>query len=193
MDSSASDSASWLEAIAGTESSFGIIFDRYRHLVFRRAYARVLNVADAEDIVAVVFLEAWRKRDTVRFVDGSLRAWLLVVTVNVTMNRERTNRRYRRLLAKLPSTDPEPDLSIAALERIEVGHLSAELQRALQKLSAQDQQIVELSLIEELPMATVAAALDLPVGTVKSKLSRAKKRLRIDLEPHFPAQDGAPA
>jgi RNA polymerase sigma factor (sigma-70 family) len=191
MDSTDSDSALWLEAVAGTQSSFGVIFDRYRRLVFRRAYARVLNVADAEDIVAVVFLEAWRKRDSVRFVDGSLRAWLLVVTVNVTMNRERTNRRYRRLLAKLPPSGPEPDLSIAALERIEVGHLSVELQRALQKLNTQDQQIVELSLIEELPMATVAAALDLPVGTVKSRLSRARKRLRIDLEPHFPAQDGA--
>ena len=193
MDSTAPDSALWLEAVAGTESSFGIIFDRYRHLVFRRAYARVLNVADAEDIVAVVFLEAWRKRGDVRFVDGSLRAWLLVVTVNVTMNRERTNRRYRRLLAKLPPAGAEPDPSIAVLERLEVAHLSAELKRAVQKLSAQDQQIVELSLLEELPMATVAAALDLPIGTVKAKLSRARKRLRVDLQPYVSAQDGAPA
>ncbi|MFC6357059.1 RNA polymerase sigma factor [Luethyella okanaganae] len=62
MQDDSSDVALWLEAISGTEASFAALFDRYRTRVFRKAYARVRYVADAEDIVATVFLEAWRSR-----------------------------------------------------------------------------------------------------------------------------------
>ncbi len=193
MDETTPDSALWLEAVSGSETSFGIIFDRYRRLVFRKAYARVQDVTDAEDIVAIVFMEAWRKRDDVRFVDGSLRPWLLVVTVNVTMNRNRANRRYRMLIAKLPAPEAEPDHSERTLARFATDQAMMALREGLKRLSSSDQRIIELCLIEELSPSTVAAALQLPVGTVKSKLSRAKSRLRVDLEPFAPGQEGAPA
>lgn len=183
MDESPSDAALWLEAVSGTESSFGVVYDRYRRLVFRKAYARVRDVHDAEDVVAMVFLEAWRKRADVRFVDGSLRAWLLVVTVNVTLNRERTNRRYRRLLSKLPAGEHAPDTSTTVHDRIDRHESAAEIQRAMAKLTAAEQRVVELCLVEELPLAAAAAALDVPVGTVKSRLHRAKQRLRVELGP----------
>jgi RNA polymerase sigma factor (sigma-70 family) len=181
MDESPSDAALWLEAVSGTEASFGVIYDRYRRLVFRKAYGRVQDVHDAEDIVAMVFLEAWRKRSDVRFVDGSLRPWLLVVTVNVTLNRERTNRRYRRLLSKLPAGEHAPDASTTVHDRIERHRSAADIQRAMAKLTAAEQRIVELCLVEELPLAAAAAALDIPVGTVKSRLHRARQRLRVEL------------
>ena len=181
MDESPSDAALWLEAVSGTESSFGVVYDRYRRHIFRKAYARVRNVHDAEDVVAMVFLEAWRKRSEVRFVDGSLRPWLLVVTVNVTLNRERTDRRYRRLLSKLPAGEHVPDASTAVHDMIEHQESAADIQVAMTKLSAAEQRIVELCLVEELPLAAAAAALDIPVGTVKSRLHRARKRLRVEL------------
>lgn len=183
MDESPSDAALWLEAVSGTESSFGVVYDRYRRLVFRKAYARVRDVHDAEDVVAMVFLEAWRKRSDVRFVDGSLRAWLLVVTVNVTLNRERTNRRYRRLLSKLPAGEHAPDTSATVHDRLEQHESATEIQRAMAKLTAAEQRVVELCLVEELPLTAAAAALDVPVGTVKSRLHRARQRLRVELGP----------
>lgn len=193
MDDQTPDSALWLEAVAGTDASFGIVFDRYRRLIFRKAYYRVCDVTDAEDIVAIVFMEAWRKRDKIRFVDGSLRAWLLVVTVNITMNWERTNRRYRRLVAKLPLPDDEPDISERTLDRIAADNASRTMWLAIRSLSAADQQVIELCLIEGLPTSAVAIALGLPLGTVKAKLSRARKKLRVDLEQFAPNQVGAPA
>jgi RNA polymerase sigma-70 factor (ECF subfamily) len=181
MDESPSDAALWLEAVSGTESSFGVVYDRYRRLVFRKAYARVRDVHDAEDVVAMVFLEAWRKRSDVRFVDGSLRAWLLVVTVNVTLNRERTNRRHRRLLSKLPASEHAPDASTAVHDMIDQEQSASEIRRAMAKLTPAEQRVVELCLIEELPLTAAAAALDVPVGTVKSRLHRARQRLRVEL------------
>ncbi|WP_198169656.1 RNA polymerase sigma factor [Agromyces laixinhei] len=182
MNEEAQDSALWLEAISGTDASFAIIFDRYRRLVFKRAYDRVGNATDAEDVVAIVFMEAWRKRESVRFVDGSLRPWLLVVTLNVCLNRDRTNRRYRRLLAKLPPPEREPDLSERTLDQIEAKQAFQALRTALQRYSASDQRLIELCMIEGLTVSAAAVALDLPVGTVKSKLSRMRTKLRAELE-----------
>lgn len=181
MDESPSDAALWLEAVSGTESSFGVVYDRYRRLVFRKAYERVRDVHDAEDVVAMVFLEAWRKRSAVRFVDGSLRAWLLVVTVNVVLNRERAARRHRRLLSKLPPSEHAPDASTTVHERFDHEQSASDIRHAMAKLTAAEQRVVELCLIEELPLSAAAAALDVPVGTVKSRLHRARRRLRVEL------------
>ena len=73
-----------------------------RPRVFRKAYGRVRHVADSEDIVAMVFLEAWRNRRRVRVVDGSILPWLLTVITYVSLNLECSNRRYERLLTALP-------------------------------------------------------------------------------------------
>lgn len=172
------DATLWLEATSGTEASFGVIYDRYRARIFRKAYARVLDVADAEDIVALVFLEAWRRRADVRLVDGSLLPWLLVVTGNVTSNRERSMRRYRRLLAKVPPAAHVPDPSVEVAERIDGERMSHELRAAITRLPAIDQRLVDLCLVEQLSMATVASVLDVPVGTVKSRLARVRSKLQ---------------
>lgn len=178
VDHARPDATLWLEATSGTEASFGVIYDRYRARIFRKAYARVRNVADAEDIVALVFLEAWRRRADVRLVDGSLLPWLLVVTGNVSSNRERTTRRYRRLLAKVPPVPHVPDPSVEVAERIDGERISQELRAAIGRLPEVDQRLVDLCLVEQLPMATVASVLDLPVGTVKSRLSRVRTKLQ---------------
>lgn len=186
MSDDTPDSALWLEAISGTDASYGVVFDRYRRLIFKRAYDRVRNATDAEDIVAIVFMEAWKKRDSVRFVDGSLRAWLLVVTLNVCLNRDRSNRRYRRLLAKLPPPEYEPDLSERSLAQIEAGEAMRALREAMKGFSASDQRVIELCLIDELSVSEAAIVLEMPVGTVKSKLSRTRKKLQVELERFAP-------
>jgi len=187
MSEDAPDATLWLEAVAGTESSFATLFDRYRARVFRKAYGRVRSVSDAEDIVAVVFLEAWRNRDRMRLVEGSILPWLLTVTTNVTLNNQRTSRRYRRLLARLPQVEDAQDHADDVAHRLDSRERAASVTRALRALPAAERTIVDLCIIDELPLVTAAAALGLPVGTVKSRLHRARQRLRIDLsEPHTP-------
>ncbi|WP_449374720.1 RNA polymerase sigma factor [Arthrobacter psychrolactophilus] len=64
---------------------------------------------EAEDVVATVFLELWRRRVKVRLVDGSILPWLLVTTTNVARNTRRAAFRYRKLLNSLPRAEDAPD------------------------------------------------------------------------------------
>lgn len=176
-----SDAALWLEAVSGTERAFITIFDRYRTRIFRAAYSRVANVADAEEVVAIVFLEAWRLRERVRVVDGSLLPWLLAVTSNVAANLVRSRRRYSRMLAQLPAPSRQEDHAMYVEERLDRQPLRHALADALGRLSPGDRAVAELCLIEELPLSSVAAALELPIGTVKSRLHRARNQLRTAL------------
>jgi DNA-directed RNA polymerase specialized sigma24 family protein len=101
--SSDSDEADWEQTCAGDGDAFGRIFDRYRQRLYRHSYRLVPDRADADDVVAIAFFEAWRRRDSARFVDGSILPWLLVIATNSAHNVSRSARRYRALLAKLPA------------------------------------------------------------------------------------------
>lgn len=181
MVESDSDAALWLEAMTGTERAFAVIFDRHRGRVFRTAYRRVGNVADAEDVVAIVFLEAWRLRKKVRVVDSSLLPWLLAVTSNVTFNLARAQRRYRLLINKLPPSPAVEDPASKIGDRIDYWQRGKRIADALHKLTPADRAVVDLCLIEELPIASAAGVLNLPIGTVKSRLHRARGQLRTEL------------
>ncbi|KIC56434.1 RNA polymerase sigma factor [Microbacterium hominis] len=177
-----SDSALWLEATSGTERAFVTIFDRYRTRIFRAAYRRTGRVGDAEEIVAIVFFEVWRLRKRVRIVDGSLLPWLLAVTAHVTSNLSRSQRRYARMIAQLPLPVEQDDHAPHVDEALDGQVRSRAITAAIGALSPGDRAVVELCLVEELPLAAAAAALNLPIGTVKSRLHRARRQLRTKLE-----------
>jgi len=165
------DATDWARAVRGDGESFGLIFDRHRDRVLRHSLRLVPSWHDAEEVVAVTFLEAWRKRDSVRFVDGSALPWLLVTATNVSRNVSRSARRYRALLDKLP----EPE------ERGR--HPDSDAVAALRDLSLADRQVITLSVLEGYSEAEIASALGIAKGTVKSRLSRAKARLAAQISP----------
>ena len=164
------DAEDWALVLGGDGEAFGRIFDRHKEPV-RRQVRRLLpgRQADAEDALAVVFLEAWRKRARVRVVQGSLLPWLLVTANNVARNSRRSRLRYEALLARLPEPSGAVDPSVLADEE---GVLSA-----LRRLSLADQQVLTLCLLEGWSERDAAAALSIAPGTVKSRLHRAKQRL----------------
>jgi len=86
----------------GDADAFGELFDLHHDRVFRQALRMTASLHDAEDVTAVVFLEAWRRRDAMREVNGSVIAWLLVMTNFVFRNYARASRRYREGLQQLP-------------------------------------------------------------------------------------------
>lgn len=169
------DDVDWASAQQGVGEAFGRIFDRHRDRVHRHVLRLVPVPADADDAVAITFLEAWRRRGDARLVEGSLLPWLLVTATRVTQNLTRSARRHRALLAKLPPGEPVADHA----DRHDEGPASA----ALRELSLADRQVVTLCVLEGLNDREAAAALGLPVGTVKSRLSRAKRRLADRLSP----------
>jgi DNA-directed RNA polymerase specialized sigma24 family protein len=123
-----SDAALWLEATSGTERSFGLLYDRHRDAVRSRARTRTSSARDADDVVALVFFEAWRERSHARIAEGWLLPWLLDLCDDVLRDRRRTARRWRRELAALSAAGPErhePDATRAAL----LGHVRGESAR----------------------------------------------------------------
>jgi RNA polymerase sigma-70 factor (ECF subfamily) len=167
------DESDWADARRGDGEAFGRIFDRHRHRVFRHGYRLVAVTADADDIVSIAFLEAWRRADAVRFVDGSMLPWLLVTATNSARNLARSGRRYRTMLNRLPVYRHDGDRFTDAFD--------TEARDALRSLSAADQRILTLCVLEDLPDKDAALVLGIPVGTVKSRLSRAKARLASSL------------
>lgn len=164
------DEVEWAKAIAGDGDAFGRLFDRHRRRVQLHSLRLAPTYADAEDVVAITFLEAWRNRDRVRFVDGSMLPWLLLTATNTSRNLTRAARRFREALQRLPPPMPVPD------HALDNGH--SDVERALSQLSVNDQRVVTLCVIEGYSEREAALALNVPPGTVKSRLSRAKVRLR---------------
>jgi RNA polymerase sigma-70 factor (ECF subfamily) len=161
----------------GDADAFGVLFDLHHDRVFRQAVRLTASVHDAEDVTAVVFLEAWRLRDRMRVVDGSVVAWLLVTTNYVFRNYARASRRYSEGLRQLPPPEHMPDHADAVDERIDGDSRRASLRAALARLPQRDQDILTLCVLEELSTADAATVLGVARGTVKSRLSRAKVRL----------------
>jgi len=168
--SAESDESLWAAARRGDGEAFGVVFDRHRARVLRHALRLVDRPEDAEDVVAVAFLESWRNRGRVRFVDASIAPWLLATATNAARNLRRSSRRHRALLDRLPPPAPARDHAEDLVDR--------EATAALRALSLDDQRVIVLCVVEGLGVAEAAAVLGIAPGTVKSRLSRAKARLR---------------
>ncbi len=170
-------------ARCGDPQAFGELFDLHRDRVFRQALRMTRSVHDAEDVTGMVFLEAWRRREALTEVDGSVIGWLLLTANNVSRNLSRSIRRYRHTLSTLPFPEDSPDHSNAVDDRLDSHPQLAALREALARLPRRDQDVLSLCVMEELSTADAAAVLNIPTGTVKSRLFRAKERLSALVAP----------
>ncbi|PJJ63728.1 RNA polymerase sigma factor [Compostimonas suwonensis] len=174
-----SDAALLTLAENGDEGAFATLFDRYRDRVYYAARRLIDNSTDAEDVTAMVFLEAWRGRRKMIVINGSLLPWLLTTTLNVARNARRSKARYRVFLDSLPDPGHAPDHADDVAASVDRVRGADPLAQAFRSLSKNDQLILLLCVVEELRVQDAAAYLGVPEGTVKSRLSRAKNRLRL--------------
>ncbi|WP_064456361.1 RNA polymerase sigma factor [Streptomyces hygroscopicus] len=163
---------------AGDPDAFGQLFDEYASVIYRHSVRLTGNWVTADDIVSLTFLEAWRLRERLLPGDGSLRPWLLGIATNVTRNTARAARRHQAALAKLPPPDPVPDFADEVTQRLADSEELAAAQRALRTMRRGEREVFTLCVWEGLDAATVAETLGVAVGTVRARLSRARKRLR---------------
>jgi RNA polymerase sigma factor (sigma-70 family) len=178
VDDAASDEALWLRVRAGDAAEVGTIFDRHCARVLGHCRRWTDSNADAEDLTSMVFLEALRRADAVRFVAGSALPWLLVVATNLARNHARARRRYRALLSRLPSPEPIGDIADDVIDALDSHDQASRLTAALGTLRRSEQDVVALCDLAQLSYVEAADALDVPVGTVRSRLSRARGKLR---------------
>jgi RNA polymerase sigma-70 factor (ECF subfamily) len=135
------------------------------------------NIHEADDIAAAVFFELWRKRRSVPLVDGSIRPWLLVTTVNLSRNSRRSTARYRAVLRSLPRAE-----LIAGTEDVGGIESNQRLAVSLARLSPVDAALLVLTILEDVPVAEAAQAVGIKPATARVRLHRARSRLRIELQ-----------
>ncbi|WCN79296.1 RNA polymerase sigma factor [Micromonospora sp. LH3U1] len=171
---------------AGDPGAFAELFDQYARSVFNHAFRLTADWATAEDVMAASYLQAWRSRERVTEEGGSLRPWLLGIATNEARNHTRSNRRYRRVAAALLASDfTLPDHADEVAGRLDDSRRIAAAIDALARLRRPEREVLTLCLWEGLDYESAAQALGVPVGTVRSRLSRARARLRtlVDAPP----------
>lgn len=171
------EAARWARARDGDGEAFASLFRDHRDRVYQRAVALVANSPDAEDVTAAAFFELWRRRRTVRVVDGTVLPWLMVTTLNFSRNHRRSLYRYRAVLATLPR-ERTIDAGSVAEANIEVQLLGIRLTDALGRVSAIDAALLTLTVLDELSVNDAAAAMGLKPGAARMRLHRARLRLQ---------------
>ncbi|WP_349878142.1 RNA polymerase sigma factor [Micromonospora sp. HUAS YX12] len=180
----------------GEPELFGVIFDRYYPEIHRFAANRLDQVA-ADDVAAETFLVAFRKRavfDSGEPADGSasadhagetgigagghVRAWLYGIATNLVRRQRRNEQRRYRALARAPRDQSVVDHDERITAMVSAQSVQRDLGRALASLSARDRDVLLLVALGELSYHEVAVALEIPYGTVCSRLNRARRKVR---------------
>lgn len=170
-----SEDALVARAKRGDADAFGVLVTRYQDLAQRTAFLIVRDGDAAQDAVQEAFVKAYRALP--RFREGApLRPWLLRIVANEAIGRARSSSRHRHSPLELAQRQPDPAQSPEA--QALASERRGELLRALNELREDDRVVIAYRWFFDLGEAEMADALDIPRGTVKSRLSRAMTRLR---------------
>ncbi|MFF0342315.1 RNA polymerase sigma factor [Kribbella sp. NPDC004875] len=169
----------WDRATEGDSEAFGQLHDRHAQAIYAFLYRRTGSWSDAEDLTSTVFLHAWRRRAEVVLDRDSALPWLLRTADYTVRNEWRAKLRYRRAVAAAHVlVDTVRDHADEVAGRLDDDRRIQQARASLKQLPKQERQIVELCIWAGLDQQAAAVALDVPLGTVKSRLSRARKHLR---------------
>ncbi|WP_433424171.1 RNA polymerase sigma factor [Microtetraspora malaysiensis] len=160
---------------------FAALYDRH----FREIYAYIsgrLGGQIADDLAAEVFLVAFRKRDTFDPARGAVLPWLYGIATNLVAQHRRSEmRRLDALLRTPPDTTAEHGHEDVVATRVTAASTQGRLAAAIGDLPDRDRDVLVLVALGELTYEEVAQALDIPFGTVGSRLNRVRRKLRARL------------
>jgi RNA polymerase sigma-70 factor (ECF subfamily) len=156
---------------------FGAVFDRH-FAAIHRYLARRVGRERADDLAAQTFTVAFERRAMFRRDTSDARPWLYGIATNLLSNDRRAERRLLLALARLSVSSEPVDVFTGG-----AADADCDLAAALAKLDSAQRDVLLLHAWAELSYEQIAQALEIPVGTVRSRLSRARATLRADLEP----------
>lgn len=156
---------------------FEFIYRRHGELIYRYCLRRLRDPALAEDACSSVFIEAWRRRDVLDVGDRAGLPWLYGVARNVLRNQRRALRRHDAVLMRLPRPTSSFESVDDVDERLDAARAAHHVHTLIEALPSGERAVVILCLANELSYASAADRLGVPVGTVRSRLSRARERL----------------
>jgi RNA polymerase sigma-70 factor (ECF subfamily) len=164
-----------MAAARSEPDAFVEVFDRHFDTVCRYLTRRVGPDA-GEELAAETFARAFDARRTYEPRRGDVRAWLFGIAVNLLRHHYRTETRQLRAYARSgvdPVVEPEGETE----DRLDADSLGPRVAAALAALSPRDREVLLLYAWAELGYEEIAAALDVPVGTIRSRLSRSRARV----------------
>jgi RNA polymerase sigma factor (sigma-70 family) len=172
-----SDSELWLRVRGGDAEALGVLFERHARTIYNYCFRRLGDWAAAEDLVSVVFLEAWRRRDQ-ELPPGKVVPWLYGIATNVVRNRRRSLLRYAAALRRVAAPAVDVGFADDADARLDDEREMRAALELVRRLPRHEQEVLALCAWFELGYEDAALALGIPVGTVRSRLSRARNRVR---------------
>jgi RNA polymerase sigma-70 factor (ECF subfamily) len=167
---------------AGDREAFSSLVLLHQDAVYNMAFQRLGDADAALDAAQETFVKAFSQLAKFRG-ESSFKTWLLSIALNEAANQHRSRRRHRagslegrEGVLPIPDQTPSPTAALETLDEV------ALVQRALQEADEDDAKLILLRDLENLSYGEIATVLQVPVGTVKSGLNRARGRLRAALE-----------
>jgi RNA polymerase sigma-70 factor (ECF subfamily) len=161
---------------------FGEIFDRHAATV-QRFLVRRIGAEAAEGLLGEVFRIAFERRERFDAAYGSARPWLYGIASNLLLKHRRAEARQLRAAARIAAANPAAASDAGTEGLVDARMLFPNLAEALEALPEGERDALLLFAWEELAYDEVATALEIPVGTVRSRIHRARKALRELLVP----------
>ena len=166
----------------GDISALGMLYDRYGLLVYRLIYRMLKNAQEAEDLTQEIFLnlQVKSKFDPER---ASFYTYLMTLTRSQTIDRLRSRRskgRFWQNIGKLKDSVAQQKVD-SPMEVISMEEISVRVKSALQHLSSNQRQVLELAYYEGLSQSEISQRLNIPLGTVKTHSRRGLIQLRKNL------------
>jgi RNA polymerase sigma-70 factor (ECF subfamily) len=174
----ADDLQLWERTRAGDAEAFGDLYERHARAVQTYCLWRTADLPAAEDATATVFLEAWRKRRRLTLSTDSAAPLLLGIANNVVRRQWRSQRRHREALERIGNVGQAPgDLEAEAIARVDAIQQVRDGGEAIRQLPRREREVLALLAWSDLSYGEIAEALALPIGTVRSRIARARDRL----------------
>jgi RNA polymerase sigma-70 factor (ECF subfamily) len=169
------------EALDGKPAAFGQLVQKYQDRLYNTVVHVVGNAEDARDVVQEAFVQAFVKLESFHHT-SAFYTWLYRIAFNVAITRGRKRRPTISVERARETTGQEPvDRRAGPTERAEQEERCRQVREAIASLSEEHRAVVILREIDGCCYETIAEILDLPVGTVRSRLHRARLQLRDQL------------
>jgi len=157
---------------------------RHEKTIFNLVYRMLGDYDEAAEVSQEVFLSAYRAIGQFRG-DANFSTWLYRIALNHTSTRRKTLIRRQQRNVAIEDTEPVRDLQPGPAEAMEKKEIRERVQRALNSLEPDDATVILLRDLQDIPYEEVARLLEIPVGTVKSRLHRARQALKSQLASYF--------
>lgn len=172
----------WLRSASDPEA-FGALFERHAQAVYAFCCWRTGDWSASEDLTSATFLEAWSHRRSVTLTGTSVLPWLLGVANNLARNSARSRGRHRAAVRRLPPPPSAPSSEDEEMRRLDGGGTPGDAVGILAGLSDPEREIVLLVFWSGLSYEEAAEALGVPIGTVRSRVSRTRAKVQRMLGP----------